>query len=92
MSTEAEDMLDLMVKGIESHIKQHLLDAVVSDLVAEFEKNVTEIVSDKLAEMAFAAQRSTNFRNMQQELAVWIKWCETQADREFKYKMVRSES
>ena len=82
-----KDMVDMMAEGVETYVKQHLLESIVENLVSEFKKDITKVVSDELAEMAFRAKTENNHMEMRKDLFVLIEWVKCQKKYKAKYTM-----
>lgn len=82
-----KDMVDMMAEGVETYVKQHLLESIVENLVSEFEKDITKVVGDKLAEMAFRAKSENNYLEQRKDLFVLIEWVKCQKEYKAKYTM-----
>ena len=86
-SISGKDMVDMMAEGVETYVKQHLLESIVENLVSEFKKDITKVVSDKLAEMAFRAKSENNHMEQRKDLFVLIEWVKCQKEYKTKYTM-----
>lgn len=86
-SLNGKDMVDMMAAGVETFVKDHLLENIVSNLVDEFKKEITNVVSDELAEMSFKAHSQDNHLEFRKELYLIIEWVKTQKAFKSKYEM-----
>jgi|TARA_R110000851_G_scaffold209902_2_gene362307 pyrroloquinoline quinone (PQQ) biosynthesis protein C len=82
-----KDMVDMMAEGVNTYVKEHLLKSIVKDLVDEFEKDITTVVSDKLAGMFFKARKECDHRHFKEDLHILIEWAKTQEAYKTKYTM-----
>lgn len=79
------DLINLMMEGMETYVKDHIRDELVERLVSEFKADITSVIDEQLSEMVFKGFRDKNHQTLDENVKLLIEWTKGQAEYKKKY-------
>lgn len=84
---DSTHIMDYAVEGLMKEVRSIVKDQIIKQMVEEFEAEITEIVSDKVAQLFFDVNQYHNPAEMRQDIQVLIKWAKLEKERALKYSV-----
>lgn len=83
-----KDLIDLMIKGLEEEIKPIIKDELIKNIKEQFEEELENLVSDRLAEILFSADKYKDINSpYRDDIQVLIKWTKLDKEKRLEYKI-----
>lgn len=84
---DSTHVMNYAVEGLMKEVRSILQEQIIKQMVEEFEAEITEIVSDKVAQLFFDASSYLNPAECRHDIQVLIKWAKLEKEKKFKYSI-----
>lgn len=86
---QGQDFIDLMLKGLEREVKDHLHSVVLDNVMKELRETIDERINSILSEMVFKGHRADKRMQLTDEIRLLIEWSKGEKEYTIEEKVVR---